>query len=156
MESFQGQLSLRHTTHDKLLIMAVVVCTTIGYLFWQLVSVQFVPQWDVTLLALVNLLFIYPLTEEIIFRGVIQESLLTIAALGKRLYGISIANIITSCLFAGLHALNQPLILSVFIALPSLVLGFFKQRYSTLLISVGLHILFNATFLLSILTRTHQ
>ena len=49
----------------------------------------------------------YPVVEEIVFRGLVQE--LVHDYISQRLLGpLSIANLLTSCLFTGLHFLYHP------------------------------------------------
>ncbi|WP_353505895.1 JDVT-CTERM system glutamic-type intramembrane protease [Vibrio sp. SCSIO 43140] len=124
-------------------------------MFWLCLPLHLVPKWDITLLASINLLIFFPVIEEVLFRGIIQESLLTIEVMKKNRYEVSLANIVTSCIFTGLHILNQAVILAILILLPSLVLGIFKERYSSLFIPIMFHILFNTTFLLSLSIRNY-
>ena len=96
---------------------------------------------------MLNIIFRYPLVEELLFRGVIQTELLRRPVLARRHFGISRANLITSILFICLHLVHQAPLWAISVLLPSLVMGHFRERYGNLLAPILLHILFNATWL---------
>lgn len=100
-------------------------------------------------LVLLNLLLLYPLVEELLFRGLIQETLLKRSCLAVRNFGISYANIITSILFVGLHFIHHPPVWAMAVFVPSLVLGYIRERYISLLVPISLHIFFNCIYLLA-------
>jgi membrane protease YdiL (CAAX protease family) len=89
---------------------------------------------------------LYPVLEEIVFRGLIQE--LMHDYISTRCFGpLSVANLLTSILFAGLHLLSQPPIWAALVLFPSLVFGFFKERTGALTVPIILHVFYNAGFL---------
>ena len=90
---------------------------------------------------------IYPILEEIVFRGVIQSQL-TRRLKGRSYLGLSLANINTSLLFSALHFIHQPPLMAALIFFPSLVFGYFKDRHHTVLPSIYLHMFYNAGFLI--------
>ncbi|MEJ2060231.1 MAG: JDVT-CTERM system glutamic-type intramembrane protease [Gammaproteobacteria bacterium] len=97
------------------------------------------------LLALKLVLF-FPLAEEIVFRGLIQDFLHTHL---KHQWGyLSAANLLTSLLFAALHLINHAPAWALLVIFPSLVFGYFRERHETLLTPVGLHIFYNAGYFL--------
>jgi membrane protease YdiL (CAAX protease family) len=100
-------------------------------------------------LVLLNLLLLYPLVEELLFRGVIQEALLKRSGLAVRNLGISYANFITSILFVGLHFIHHPPVWAIAVFVPSLALGHMRERYTSLFVPIFLHILFNGIYLLA-------
>ena len=106
-------------------------------------------QWDWPLLTpLVFLLpvLVYPVLEEIVFRGLIQELVheyLSKASLGP----VSIANLLTSLLFTGMHFFYHPPLWAALVFFPSLVFGFFKDRTQGLMVPIILHVFYNAGFL---------
>jgi len=89
----------------------------------------------------VGVIAIVPVTEELLFRGLLQTYLRS--RLGR---GMSI--VLTSALFAGVHFSNSQgmrnveLILSLFVL--SCYLGFLYERQKTLWAPIGLHMTFNA------------
>lgn len=88
---------------------------------------------------------IYPVLEEIVFRGLLLEWLSKRFA--QRISWFSLANVLTSLAFAALHLINQNLLWSALIFFPSLVFGFSKERYQTLWAPIGLHCWYNLGFL---------
>jgi membrane protease YdiL (CAAX protease family) len=91
---------------------------------------------------------IFPLIEELAFRGVIQEF---IAAKTKRLPSLgylSAANILTSLLFATLHLIYHQAVWILLVFIPSLLFGYFKEQYRRILPSIILHAFYNLNFIL--------
>lgn len=90
---------------------------------------------------------LYPVLEEIIFRGFIQEQAQRWTA-GKNLGPITVANGLTSLLFAAVHvALYGTLWISI-VFFPSLLFGYFKDRYQRLTAPIVLHIFYNSGYFL--------
>lgn len=94
--------------------------------------------------SFVWLILFYPVTEEIIFRGFIQEYLYK-KTYGKYLlpYIVSFANIITSILFVLIHLVHHSPVWAVLVFFPSLVFGYFKEKFSSVLPSILLHSVYN-------------
>ena len=87
----------------------------------------------------------YPVLEEIVFRGLIQE--LVSDYLSRQSLGpLSVANLLTSVLFTALHFLYHPPLWAALVFFPSLVFGFFKDRTRQLTAPIILHIFYNAGF----------
>ena len=89
----------------------------------------------------------YPVLEEFVFRGGIQPALANRPALAKSFAGISIANIITSILFAAAHLLSHSLFWSALVFIPSLVFGWARDRHNSVMSPIVLHMAYNAGFL---------
>lgn len=90
------------------------------------------------------LVVVFPVLEEIVFRGLLQEWLAK--HLQQRLSLISLANIVTSMVFAALHLVHQSALWPLLIFFPSLVFGFSKERYQSLWAPVLLHSWYNLGF----------
>ncbi len=106
-------------------------------------------QWNWPLLApLVFLLpvLVYPVLEEIVFRGLIQELVQDYFS-KKSLGPVTVANLLTSFLFTGLHFVYHPPLWAALVFFPSLVFGFFKDRTRGLTAPIILHVFYNAGFL---------
>lgn len=104
---------------------------------------QMLPLTQVLLMALIN-----PILEEIVFRGGLQSWLRQRSLMQYRLLGtISLANLVTSVLFASLHLFRQPPLWAALIIIPSLVFGWAKERHQTLLSPILLHIAYNTGFI---------
>jgi membrane protease YdiL (CAAX protease family) len=154
MGSFQSHLGLRHAFHDRMLYLAIGCSLVLGSAFWLLLPCSLITMYQITPTFLLLVLFVYPVVEEIIFRGTVQELLLQRKPMKVTYYGISRANMMTSCLFGGFHLMHQPFLFAILIIMPSILLGYFKERYSTLAVPIGLHILFNGIFIVSTLQRS--
>ena len=116
---------------------------------WLLVSAGLVqlPQQD-KLLVYISMLLWFPLIEELAFRGLIQGRL-SLSTTGKRAWlGISLANLGGSSAFVVWHLLYQPTLFVLTLMVPSLVFGFFRDRYNSLLPGLILHVVYNGVLLL--------
>ena len=108
------------------------------------------PQWGWPLALPLQYLLpvvVYPLLEEIVFRGLVQELVheyISAQSLGP----LSVANLLTSLLFTGMHFLYHAPLWAALVFLPSLVFGFFKDRTGKLAAPIVLHGFYNAGFLL--------
>ncbi len=101
------------------------------------------PAWQTILMVVL----LYPLLEELAFRGFLQSWLLERPAFARHLVpGITHANLLTSLLFAAAHLFNQPPLWALSVFMPSLVFGFFRDRYNLVWPSVLLHCWYNAGF----------
>ena len=120
----------------------------IGGLFWLNAPRAWLTFQVVSPLHLFKLMFLNPLFEEIVFRGMIQGELLKKVSFRRSVGGISLSNVITSLMFAGVHSLNQPLVLASLIFVPSLLLGYFRERHSGLITPIVLHVYFNGIYIL--------
>lgn len=129
---------------DYRLIVAVIA----PLLIW-----PFVPPWEGTYLkggqgSAVALFILTPAVEEVLFRGFLQGGLLGKIWFKQITAGFSRANLATSCVFAGVHVWQHPLILFPGYFAVSLVLGFFRERYGGLLVPILLHGYYNLGLLL--------
>jgi membrane protease YdiL (CAAX protease family) len=104
----------------------------------------------------IGFLLVHPLLEEWIFRGIIQGEYLRRSRarwktnrIGLPDVGLSHANLATTLLFCLAHFLAEPGLWAVAVAVPSLVLGHFRERFGGLSVPVALHGLFNAVYLVS-------
>jgi len=93
--------------------------------------------------TLILLVLVYPVIEEVVFRGAVQDFL------GRRLGGrsgsvLTRANLVTSILFAAAHIALRGDPLSAAVFFPSLVFGYFRERHATLASPILLHVSYNA------------
>lgn len=100
------------------------------------------PQWS----FLLKLAILMPVLEEIVFRGGLQAALYTKPFFQRQRWGISVANVLTSLVFASMHLLSQPPLWAALVFLPSLVFGWARDRFNSIVPSVLLHGLYNAGF----------
>lgn len=133
---------------DRLFWAALVVALPFWALFlwiqprpYQFSQIQ--AHWNAALM----IVLVYPVLEEIVFRGALQGFLLR--KLPYRLPGpFSLANIITSIVFALMHGIVWATAWSLLVVLPSLVYGYFRDRSGGITASMLLHAFYNAGFFL--------
>jgi membrane protease YdiL (CAAX protease family) len=95
---------------------------------------------------LMSLVVLYPIIEEIIFRGLIQPFM---AKRLNRSWSIfSLANILTSLSFVALHLINHPPAWALAVFVPSLVFGYSQERCNHLAAPIILHCSYNAGYFL--------
>ena len=92
-----------------------------------------------------------PLLEEIVFRGGLQTFLLEREFFRKRKFGIGVANvsaanIVTSLAFAAAHLIYQTPLWASLVFIPSLVFGWARERYDSVIPPILLHAFYNAGF----------
>ncbi len=96
---------------------------------------------------LLMLVVLYPIIEEISFRGVLQGALLRYPPMRTRYLGITSANILTSIAFVAMHLIHHTELWAVLVFIPSLVFGYFRDFTGRLYSSVALHMVYNLMFL---------
>ena len=87
-----------------------------------------------------------PVLEELLFRGVVQGQFRLRAWGGGKRWGMTHANLLTSVLFVLAHAFYHPPLWAVAVFAPSLVFGYFRDRYGNIYPSLALHVYFNMGF----------
>lgn len=93
------------------------------------------------------LVLVYPVLEELVFRGLVQGWLL--ARLPGRSVGpVSAANLVTSGLFAAMHLFFRHPLWAAGALVPSLVFGHFRERHRTVITPIALHCWYNAGYFL--------
>jgi len=96
--------------------------------------------------TLIWIALFYPILEEYIFRGGLQAALFAKPRLEKSAHGISLANVITSVIFAAMHLFSQSPLWAALVFFPSMVFGWMRDRYANIHASIALHIAYNAGF----------
>ena len=89
------------------------------------------------------LVLLWPVMEEMCFRGAIQPILTGQRWGGVVLSGVTAGNGATSLLFAAAHLFSHPPIWATLVLFPSLVFGYFRDRHDSLLSPVLLHVGYN-------------
>jgi len=90
---------------------------------------------------------LYPVLEEIVFRGALQGYLQERLA-GRQVGGVSLANLLTSLLFSLTHLIFRSATTAMLVFLPSLIFGYFRERDGGLRIPIALHCYYNGGFYL--------
>ncbi|OED37717.1 hypothetical protein AB833_22510 [Chromatiales bacterium (ex Bugula neritina AB1)] len=128
-----------------------IIAIAIGPCVWLLLRglLQNTGSGAIDLQVLLYACLLYPVLEELAFRGFIQSVLLERQWAARRVVaGVSTANLLTSIAFALAHLLNQPPLWALSVFFPSLVFGYFRDRTGSVLPSVVLHCWYNAGFYL--------
>ena len=126
---------------------AVILGPVVWIVLWWLTGKP-VPD-GIALTVLLTSVILYPIIEELAFRGFIQTWLLEKSIFrNKPLPQISYANLVTSFLFASFHLFNQPPIWAALIFAPSLVFGYLRERYDAVTPSIIVHAWYNLGFLM--------
>lgn len=94
---------------------------------------------------------LYPLLEELAFRGALQSWLLERGFSRVLIPGVSAANVLTSLAFSLAHLYNQPPLWAAATFLPSLVFGYFRERSDGLAAPIILHAWYNLGFILLVI-----
>lgn len=135
--------------HDKHLWLAILAAP----FFWA--SLYFSgtglsgPAWLVQNPVLfLQLVLLYPVLEELVFRGLIQEGLWKTRLSRLSVYCISMPNILTSALFTSFHFWSHSPTWAIAVIFPSLVFGYFRDRYNHVIPAILLHIFYNAGYFL--------
>lgn len=92
--------------------------------------------------------FLFPLLEELAFRGFLQEYFQRWQIGRLDFYGITVANVGCSTLFVISHLFYHSLIWSFAVILPSLLFGYCKDRYRSVVPCVLLHWFYNSGYYL--------
>lgn len=128
-------------TQFWLAVLAALLLWTVGYL-WS--SPQ--PDWAWPIRHPRDVLYvglIYPLIEELLFRGMLQGVLLKRPVMQRKVAGLTGANLLTSVVFTGLHFLAHPPLAAAAVIVPSLIFGYFRDRHGDLQAPILLHIYYN-------------
>ncbi len=89
---------------------------------------------------------VQPLLEEWLFRGALQGALRRRPAQRRPFHGLTAANLLTSAAFVALHGLHHPPAWALATFLPSLALGWLRDRHDSVWPGVFLHMAFNLEF----------
>ena len=92
------------------------------------------------------LVFLYPVVEELTFRGVIQEYIAKKTVCQNLFLHLSVANLLTSLLFVLMHFVHHKPVWALMVFFPSLLFGYFKERFKMVIPSIILHMFYNFTF----------
>jgi len=93
--------------------------------------------------SLFFLIVFYPVFEELIFRGVIQEYIATKTGNYPTFGYLTVANIATSLLFVAIHFVHHNPLFAILVFIPSLLFGYFKDQYGRIVPSIVMHMFYN-------------
>lgn len=93
---------------------------------------------------IISFVFVYPVLEEYVFRGMLQTYLLK--KTNKQFPFLSLANIITSLVFSLTHLVYRNPIVGGLVFIPSLVFGYFREKYHSVIPAMLLHVSYNSCY----------
>ena len=96
--------------------------------------------------SLFFLIFLYPVVEELLFRGIIQEYIALKTEQRSFFSGLSLANLLTSLLFVLMHFVHHEPVWAILTFFPSLVFGYFKEKYTRIVPGIVLHMFYNLCY----------
>ncbi len=140
-----GLAGYRPFYRDRQFMLALLAGVVVWLVFPGLLPV--VPLKENVLLFL-SLVLLQPVLEELLFRGVVQGQFLLRTWGGEKRWGMTRANLLTSVLFVLAHAFYHPPLWAVAVFVPSLVFGYFRDRYGNITPSLVLHVYYNMGFFL--------
>lgn len=94
-----------------------------------------------------KLALLYPILEELVFRGLVQSQIFNVLRKVK-LGPFTWANIGASVVFCGFHFLSHAPIWAGLVIIPSLYFGYLKDKYHSLKQPILMHVFFNAGYFL--------
>lgn len=131
---------------DPLFILALIA----GILFWVALSLfagaRPMPVHGLLSRRYLFLVLFQPAVEELLFRGFLQGRWLQSRWGRSSLLGFTAANLAASLLFAVSHLFSHRVEWAAAVFLPSLLFGYFRDRYDSLYPSILLHIFYNAGY----------
>jgi len=131
---------------DRVFHLALFSAVVVWIILWFTVIPTFNDDHISALRLVTFIVFWYPLLEEILFRGIIQKYFSDKSWGSKSSSGLSIANWLTSLLFVLAHFWYQPVLWAMSVFIPSLVYGYFRDKYSSIYPCIILHSFYNAGF----------
>ena len=140
-----GQLGLRFNIRhfiDSQYLLALVAGIPVVWIVHDWMPVFHI-EYHTSLFLLFSLIIWYPFIEELMFRGIIQGQLSVRGVSGDIFPGVSCANAIASSLFVLLHLVATSSYWSLALIVPSMVYGYFRERFDSVLPSIVLHGAYN-------------
>ena len=127
------------------------VAVLVAPIYWALL--YFFNDWETAhkwsaayLWVYISISVLYPVLEEIVFRGGLQPWLRKFMW-GRRCYaGVTLANIVASVVFAVTHVVLRVSPWALLVILPSLVFGYFRDRHDSLAPPILLHVFYNSGY----------
>ena len=117
-------------------------------LLWLFTLVQPLAPAQVLSWRFLSLALGQPILEELFFRGFLQGQLHRQAWGRKSWGGVTVANGVTSLLFMLGHWRHHPPLWAVAVLTPSLIFGYFRDRYTSVYPSMTLHVVYNMGYFL--------
>ena len=88
-------------------------------------------------------MLIFPVLEEIVFRGLIQDYISIKLSTWDEYLGITSANWVTTLLFCLAHLVTRSFIVALLVIVPSLVLGSLRDKGFSIKALAAIHVYWN-------------
>lgn len=128
-------------------VIAGIIALWLVYDFVPVFTTGIAIQWPL----LISILLWQPFVEELLFRGIIQGQLYRQEWAQQAILKLTVANIVVSVLFVVMHLIGNPAIWSLAIFMPSLLFGYFRDRYNSVYPSMILHSAYNTMVVIGLL-----
>ncbi|MDC0238732.1 JDVT-CTERM system glutamic-type intramembrane protease [Gammaproteobacteria bacterium] len=89
------------------------------------------------------MLLIFPVLEEIVFRGLIQDYIYLKLSTWNIYLGITPANWLTTLLFCVTHLVTRSFIVALLVIVPSLLLGALRDKGFSIKVLAAIHVYWN-------------
>ena len=127
-----------------------IFCVLAGPVFWLFYALINDPvsyaENDNLFAMLLLVIIVYPVLEEIVFRGWLQTELCRRKFFQFVVFRISNANIFTSILFSLFHLINHGPLWATLVFFPSILFGHLRDSYGVVTPSILLHMFYNGGF----------
>lgn len=90
-----------------------------------------------------SLAIIYPVLEELVFRGALQGGIYQLRWGRVTIGPLTCSNLATTLLFVAFHFIAHTAWWAVLVIVPSLLFGYFRDKYQSVLPAVLLHAFYN-------------
>jgi membrane protease YdiL (CAAX protease family) len=147
LQSFPFKNLFRDRQFNVALIAAPLVWLLLFFLLRAPAPSLWFAQSAKALLVFLLPVMVYPVLEEIAFRGLIQETFFAQSWGKKKALNISVANVLTSILFVAAHFFYHAPLWALSVFVPSLVFGYFRDKYHSVIPSILLHIFYNLGYI---------
>jgi len=141
---------LIHWRHDRQLGIAFLVAPFVWLSLYLIDRPALSFNWEILISQqFLTLAVMMPILEEIVFRGLVQGWCMNQRWGGNKVFWITHANILTSIVFTAFHFISHTPLMALLVLIPSIVFGYFRDRYHGWLIpSIMLHCFYNAGYFL--------
>jgi len=136
--------SVRSPIADPLFALAILAGPAGVVAWWAITGSPFDQMVPLGLWVAFLLIAVYPLLEEVVFRGFLQGYLLEKPWARRRIGPVTAANALTTIAFAVSHWPRGGALLAFGVVGPGLIFGFFRERYGGLATPILLHAWYNA------------
>ena len=136
-------------TKDKIYLIVILLAPVFWFSMYYFGTSITGPDWlNKNIFLYLQLALLYPIVEELVFRGLLQEKLWQTPIRSLSFCYLSMPNIITSIVFTSFHFISHSPIWAMAVFIPSLVFGFFRDRYQHVLPAIILHVFYNGGYFL--------